>query len=94
MLTKVEKETIITYNEAEPTADIFTYNKALIKKLETLCTERPEEVKNTTTAGAESKSFIVPKKYVKIIATRKYSDSYREKLAERLKQLNERKAGE
>lgn len=94
MLTKIEKETIILYNEAEPTADIFTYNKALIKKLETLCAERPEEVKNTVTNSDGSKSFIVPKKYVKIIATRKYSDSYREKMAEMARRLNERKAGE
>ena len=31
----VEKETIINYNEQEPEADIFTYNKAFIKHLKT-----------------------------------------------------------
>lgn len=32
-LTKYEKETIILFNEAEPTANIYTYNKALQNRL-------------------------------------------------------------
>lgn len=94
MLTKVEKETIITYNEAEPTADVFTYNKALIRKLEKLCAEYPQEFKNIVNTGDESKSFVVPKKYVKVTAPRKFNGKTREKMVEMAKRLNERKAGE
>ena len=32
-ITKYEKETIILLNEAEPTADIYTYNTALKNRL-------------------------------------------------------------
>lgn len=44
-LSKLERETIITYNEAEAEAEIYTYHRPLQRKLEKLAQERPEEVK-------------------------------------------------
>lgn len=94
MLTNVEKETIITYNEAEATADVFTYNKALIRRLEKLCMEYPQEFKNIVNNQDSSNSFVVPKKYVKVTAPRKFDEKTREKMAEMAKRLHKRKAGE
>lgn len=75
MLTKSEKETVITYNEEEDTADIFTFNKALQRKLEKLTAERPAEVKLLEDYQDGSRSFVIPKKYIKINASRKISST-------------------
>lgn len=42
MLTNIEKETIVTFNEAEYECGFFTYNKKLIEKLEKKCNSCPE----------------------------------------------------
>ena len=41
-LTKYEKETIILFNEAEPTANIYTYNKALQNRLAKFSRQNPK----------------------------------------------------
>ena len=41
-LTKYEKETIILFNEAEPTANIYTYNKALQNRLAKFSKQNPK----------------------------------------------------
>lgn len=41
-LSLYEQETIINSNEADSTASVYTHNKALRKKLETLAADRPE----------------------------------------------------
>lgn len=81
-LTKIEKETIILFNEAEETASVYTYNAALLRKLERLRTERPEDVKIHDEHPSGSKTYLIPKKYVRITATQKLTDEQREKRAE------------
>ena len=44
-LSRMEQETIINFNEAEPTATIYTHNPALRRKLELLCEQRPGRYK-------------------------------------------------
>ena len=41
MLTKIEKETIITFNEMESDCEVYTFNGKLIRRLDELCV--PEE---------------------------------------------------
>ena len=41
MLSNIEKETIVLFNEAEPYAEISTFNGAMKRKLERLTEERP-----------------------------------------------------
>lgn len=43
--SRLEKETIITFNEQEKTAVIYTHNAALCRKLDKLADERPQEAK-------------------------------------------------
>ena len=44
-ISRLEQETVINFNEAEPTATIYTHNGALTRKLEALADQRPEEAK-------------------------------------------------
>lgn len=42
-ISRLEQETIINFNEAEPTASIYTHNGALKRRLEKLAKERPAD---------------------------------------------------
>ena len=81
-LSKLERETIITYNEAEAEAEIYTYNRPLQRKLERLALECPEEVKLLYTDRTGSKTFRLPKKFVSVRAARQISPELREKMAQ------------
>lgn len=81
-LSKLERETIITYNEAEAEAEIYTYNRPLQRKLERLALERPEEVKILCADRTGSKTFRLPKKFVSVRAARQISPELREKMAQ------------
>lgn len=63
-LTGLEKETVILFNEAEKTADVFTYNSRLKRKLNQLCKDCPEEFQRIKSNGAGGVTFRVPKKRV------------------------------
>ncbi len=41
MLTNYERETIITFNEAEADCEVYTYNPKLIRKLTERCESHP-----------------------------------------------------
>ncbi len=81
-LSKLERETIITYNEVEAEAEIYTYNRPLQRKLERLALERPEEVKILCSDRTGSKTFRLPKKFVSVRAARQISPELREKMAQ------------
>ncbi len=77
-LTNYERETIISYNEAEKTANVYTHNKSLRRKLEKLAAERPEEcwLEKVSRFG-EAVDYTVPKAWVKITPTRILSEEQR-----------------
>lgn len=66
-LTAYEKETIINYNEGEPTASVYTHNRTLQRTLDRLAQERPEDcrVDRVSHEGAAA-DYIIPKAWVKI----------------------------
>ena len=79
-----ERETIINFNEAEPLASIYTYNKTLIRKLRELSAQRSENVKlESVDNGAYT--FTVPKSWIKVHASRLLTEEQKRKAAERLK---------
>ena len=47
-LSRLEQETIILFNEAEPTAEIYTHNKKLREKLERLSQKHPDKITLST----------------------------------------------
>ena len=69
-IPKIEQETIITFNEAEKTASVYTMNSALKKKLEGLTQPRPDDARLVKTFPDGAQEYEVPKKWVKIIANR------------------------
>ena len=60
-LTKYEKETIILFNEAEPTANIYTYNKALQNRLAKFSRENPKCARLVTACPCGAVSYEVDK---------------------------------
>jgi len=84
-LSNTEKETIISFDEASGTADINTYNKSLIRKLDRLCSTRPDEVKCTDTNRFGGKDYTVPKKWIKVNASRILDEEAKQKLSDRMK---------
>ncbi len=60
-LTNIEKETIICFNEAEKTAEVFTYRPSLIRQLDGLTEERPTEAMRVKANAEGGVTFIVPK---------------------------------
>ena len=85
-LAKVEQETIIIFNEQDKTASVSTYNAVLVRKLEKLCCERPDECrKNERQNGVDE--YIVPKKWVRVNPPRQMSAEAKAKAAERMSKL-------
>ena len=94
-LSNYEKETIISFNEDESTAVVFTYNRALINRMERLCKERPEECRPdpSNQITEEGRQYVVPKKWVKVSPphTRNLSPEQQEALARRLAEYRDAK---
>ena len=86
-LTKYEQETIINFNAGEKTATIYTADKAVIRKIDTLVTEHPEVYKCTKETDI-AKTYEVPKKYISYSKPRRLSEKQREKARERMNHIN------
>ena len=77
-----EKETIITFDETNEPASVFTFNKALQNKLDKLCKDCPESVRLTDEHREGSKRYSIPKNWVRVIQPPKYTDADRARRAE------------
>ena len=84
-LTAYEKETIINYNEGEPTASVYTHNGALKRKLEKLAKERPADVQLSRRYPEGVVEYIIPKRWVKVNAGPVLTEEERERRRERAK---------
>lgn len=89
-LTKMEKETVITFNEAERTASIYTYNAALKDQLLGLCRSHPEQVRQTAANTWGGLTFELPKKWLKVSPPRVLSPAQRAVLD----RMNQKKRGQ
>ncbi len=77
-LTNIERETIICFNEAEKTAEIFTYRPSLIRQLDGLAEERPTEAMRGKANAEGGVTYTIPKAWVKIKPKRILTDEQRE----------------
>ena len=84
-IPREEQETIITFNEKDPTASVYTMNGALIRKLDSLTQSRPDDARRVKTYPDGAQEYEVPKKWVKVNASRVLSDAQRATIAERLR---------
>lgn len=78
-----ERETIITFNEKEPTASVYTMNGALIRKLDSLTQSRPDDARRVKTSPDGAQEYEVPKKWVKVNAGLILTPEERERRSER-----------
>ncbi len=65
-LTPAERETIILFSDADDTASVYTFDRRLIRKLDSLCCKCPDEVCEERRSGHGAKNYIVPKNCVSI----------------------------
>ena len=86
-LSLYERETIINYNEAEPSANIYTHNVALRNKL--LKLSQTETDLRMIHLGADMIEVEVPKKWIRVNPPRKLSEQTRLELKERMLALRE-----
>lgn len=60
-LSQYEQETIILYNQAEPTAEIDTHDPRLLAKLKKLAEKCPDQI-----IQKSEQRFVIPKKCVSV----------------------------
>src|SRR4051794_19572690 len=80
---RVERETIILFNEAEPDASVYTASNTYYRKMISAGHQPSEE-------SAHSATFIVPKKLVNVRKERKITDKHRATLAKKAPSLRSR----
>ncbi len=83
-----ERETVIRFDETQNPADVYTYNPALIRKLDALTDERPDDVscyRAESINGVGLRCYRIPKKWVKVNASRILTEEERTKLTEQMK---------
>ncbi len=86
-LSRYEQETIVNYNAGEQTATIYTRDKAVMRKLDTLVANFPDTY---SLMGQDeiSKTYSFLKSYVSYRKPRKLSDEQREKARKQLEKIN------
>lgn len=65
-LPKKERDTVINFNEAEPRAEVFTYNKHMLRQLKKLAKKRPFHVQYLWGNRYGASSYSIPKTWLKI----------------------------
>lgn len=99
-LTRLEQETIITFNVEESMAVLWTADPVWIRKMDKLVENNPNEFKQTGQETMDGvvvqKRYEMPKKLVNVRAKsavgRKMTDEERELAAERLRQARNKKS--
>lgn len=75
-LTLTETETIINYSPAEKTASVYTCDTALTRKLDGLIASGNPDI-TLDCKNQYSKTYNVPKRWIKIKPLRKMSEKHR-----------------
>lgn len=91
-MTRQEQETIISFNAAEDTAELYTADPVYIRKLDKLVKGNPEQFKQrreeTYQGEIVAKWYTFPKRFLSIRSKdvkRELTEEQRKELAERLK---------
>ena len=77
-LSRYEQESILNYNAGEQTATLYTRDKAVMRKLDTLVADFPDIYKPTG-QDEVSKTYSFPKSYVSYRKPRAVSTEQRER---------------
>ncbi len=87
-LLKVEQETIILFNAAEPDATVYTRDRTVMRKMDALVTEFPEVYKCLKVTDID-KTYSMPKQHVSYRKPRRISKEVREQRREQIKRQME-----
>ena len=79
MLTNYERETIITFNEADADCEVYTYNPKLIRKLTQRCESHPSLYRMVAEDQFGGYTFCFPKSLLTINPRVPMSEDLREK---------------
>ena len=85
-LTKIEKETIILFNEGEQEASIYTYNASLRKRLALFSKQHPELCRMKHSFDQGGVSYVLDKSRLSIRLIAPYSEERRQKAREQGKE--------
>lgn len=89
-LSRYEQETIVSYNAGEQTATIYTRDKAVMRKLDTLVANFPDTYK-LVKQDEVSKTYSFPKSFVSYRKPRAVSMEQRERARQQIKEINANK---
>ncbi len=89
-LSKVEQETIILFNVAEPDATVYTRDRAVMRKMDALVTEFPEIYKCIKVTDID-KTYSMPKSRISYRKPRKISEEQRIKAKDAMNLINSRR---
>ena len=91
-LSRYEQETIVNYNAGEKTATVYTRDKAVMRKLDTLVADFPDTYK-LMNKDKVSKTYSFPKSYVSYRKPRAVSTEQRERARQMVNKFNLNKDG-
>ena len=83
-LTKEERETIILFNEAEPTATVYTCNTQIKKRLAELSLKTSDVYQEKE--DKYSQTYTIPKKIIRFAFPRELSEKEKQKRALKLQE--------
>ena len=89
-LSRYEQETIVNYNAGEQTATLYTRDKAVMRKLDTLVADYPDTYK-LTGQDEVSKTYSFPKSHVSYRKPRAVSTEQRERARQMMIERNKGK---
>ena len=89
-LSRYEQETIVNYNAGEKTATLYTRDKAVMRKLDTLVADFPDTYK-LTEQDEVSKTYSFPKSHVSYRKPRTVSTEQRERARQMMIKQNNSK---
>ncbi len=92
-LSRYEQETIVNYNAGEQTATLYTRDKTVMRKLDTLVADIPDTYK-LIGQDEVSKTYSFPKSYVSYRKPRVVSTEQRERARQNIKNINRKKYGD
>lgn len=92
-LTKLEKETIVNFNEAENTAQIYTFNAALKQRLFSYSKQNPELCQLIRQDANGSVTYSVEKSRLSIRLMNPLTDQQKEKRSENMKRNSRHRKG-
>ena len=88
-LSRYEQETIVNYNAGEQTATVYTRDKAVMRKLDTLVADFPDTY-SLTGQDEVSKTYSFPKSHVTYRKPRAVSTEQRERARKQMKKINKK----